>query len=85
MKVEMFTVYDSAAKRYLEPFNAVTIEFAIRQFRSSVETPDHLFAKYPEDYTLFHVGTFDMENGCIDALPTPHNLGVGQQFKNGGE
>ena len=85
MNVQMFTVFDAAAKRFLEPFNAPTVEFALRQFRSSVESPDHLFSKYPEDYTLFHIGEFDQESGVIHSFDTPHNLGVGVTFKAGAE
>jgi len=76
MKMEIFTVYDSAARRYLEPFTAATVEVAIRMFRQIVNTPDHQFNKFPEDYTLFHVGSFLQEDGTLVANDTPYSLGV---------
>jgi len=79
MRVEIFTVYDSAARRYLEPFFAETQEVAMRMFRQLVNKEGHQFAKFPEDYTLFHLGTFNQESGLIDS-GTPHSLGVAITF-----
>ena len=80
MTTELFSIWDSAAQRYLEPFFAPTIEYAIRQFRQAVNKPDHQFNLYPEDYTLFHVGSFDQEEGQLQPLATPHSLGVAISF-----
>ncbi len=80
MIAELFTVFDAAAQKYLEPYHAPTIEYALRQFRSTIENPDHMFARYPADYTLFHIGTFDLETGTINPLMTPHSLGVAINF-----
>jgi len=78
--VNVFTVYDAAARRYLEPFFAETIEVACRMFRTLVNKDGHLFARFPEDYTLFHLGEYDMETGYLHALETPHSLGVAITF-----
>lgn len=80
MTEELFTVYDTAAHRFLSPFAAPTLEVAIRQFRSVVNQPGHQFNTFPEDYTLFHVGSFDPENGLLDPLDTPHSLGIAVTF-----
>ncbi len=61
----LFTVYDSAAGGFLDPFVAPSIEFAIREFRTIVNKEGHQFNLYPSDYTLFHIGTFDPENGVL--------------------
>lgn len=81
MNEEMFTVYDSAAARFLPPFSAATIEVALRMFRAMVNREDHQFGKFPEDYTLFHIGTFYGESGEIQAVP-PRSLGVAVTFVN---
>lgn len=80
MNEELFTVFDSAAKRYLPPFTAQTVEVAIRRFRESLKDPQHVFARFPEDYTLFHIGSFDAEKGLLIPLVTPHSLGVALSF-----
>lgn len=77
---QCFSVYDSAAKLFLEPFQAPTVESAIRSFREAINKPGHQFAKFPEDYTLFHIGAFDAEKGVHVPLATPHSLGVAITF-----
>lgn len=66
MTIELFAVMDQAAARFLEIFCAPTVEFAIRGFREAVGKEGHQFQKFPEDYALYHVGTFDMELGAIE-------------------
>lgn len=74
-----FSVFDSAAKMFLEVFFAPSIEFAIRGFREAVNTPSHQFKKFPSDYTLFHVGSFDQETGKLIPIE-PMSLGVAITF-----
>lgn len=76
MERGIFTVFDSAAGGFLDPFTAPTIEVAIRGFRELVNTQDHQFNRFPEDYTLFQLGTFNVETGQVSPLDTPHPLGV---------
>lgn len=82
MNTLLFTVYDSAARRYLEPFYAETQEVAMRMFRQLVNRPDHQFGKFPEDYTLFVIGEFDAETGLVTSFVAPHSLGVAVTFVN---
>lgn len=79
MKTQLFSVYDSAAARYLDPFCAPTVEVAIREFRRVVNKQGHQFNSYPEDYTLFHVGEFDAELGTCSEVK-PRSLGVALSF-----
>lgn len=79
MRLQAFSVFDSAANLFLEPFWAPTIEVAIRGFREAVTREGHQFQKFPEDYTLFHLGEFDQERG--ELVPaTPRSLGVAITF-----
>lgn len=76
MKEELFSIWDGAARRFLSCWTAPTIEVALRRFRVAVNTHDSDFGRFPEDYTLFHVGTFDQEQGAIVPTAAPVNLGV---------
>lgn len=76
----MFSVFDSATNQYLEPFFAHTIEEAIRSFRVVLSKPDHPFARFPDDYTLFQLGSIDLSNGTMHPLKTPHSLGLALTF-----
>lgn len=80
MKVQMLSVYDSAAKAFLPPFHAPTLEAAIRQFRYTVQSGQSDLSKFPEDYVLMHIGEFDQETGEITGLTSPHNLGLALSF-----
>lgn len=74
MELMIFSIYDNAAKAFLQPFFAPTVEAAIRMARSVVSDPNHQFAKYPEDYTLFEIGLFDQGDGSITAAAAPHSV-----------
>lgn len=79
MTTEMFSVWDAAAMRYMDPFPAPTLEFALRGFREACTTPDHQFNKYPEDYVLYHVGTFFGETGHFEELE-PRKIAMANSF-----
>ena len=68
MIMEIFTVFDLAAARYLEPFFAPTVEVALRRFRQTVNQPrdDNPIALYPEDYTLYRIGAFNDTTGKME-------------------
>jgi len=77
----LFSVYDSAAKLFLDPFVASTHEVAIREFRRIVNQAGHQFNRFPEDYTLYHLGSFDAESGLLHGSD-PRSLGIAQSFMN---
>lgn len=83
MKIECFSVYDSAAGAFLEPFFSRTPETAIRAFRATVNSGQNDISSFPEDYTLFHIGTFDQETAEFSTF-TPHSLGVAIMFLDSG-
>lgn len=80
MTEEIFAIFDSAAGAFLTPWTAQTIEVALRRFRAALAQEESDFSRFPEDYTLFHVGTFDKESGLISAVAPPHSLGVAVTF-----
>lgn len=84
-KLKMFTVYDSKAETYLRPFSMLTTGEAVRGFITSLNMPDTDYCKYPADFTLFELGTFDQATSTIELLPTLTNLGNGLHLKSKGE
>lgn len=81
MKIEIFAVYDSILNHYHEPFNARTIERAKVIFTEVVNNPQTDMHKFSEEYTLFHLGSYDMDLGLMMPLPAPVPLGLATQFK----
>jgi len=78
--MEIFTVYDSKAEAYLQPFFLKTKAMAIREITDAANNPEHQFGKYPEDYVLFHIGSYNEDTGWItqDKITS---LGVVIEFK----
>ena len=65
MQQGIFTVFDMAAKMFLEPFFAPTVEVAIRGFSEACRNPDHNFNRHPEDFALYHIGEYDATSAVI--------------------
>jgi hypothetical protein len=80
MIVKIFTVYDSKIESYLQPFFMMSKGAAVRALTDSVSDATHQFAKYPEDFTLFELGSFDDADATFTMHPTPISLGVAVEF-----
>lgn len=59
MILQLFAIFDSKAECYLPPFLIKTKGEALRSLGELVADPQHNFSKYAEDFTLFHLGTWD--------------------------
>lgn len=77
---KLFSVWDSKAEAYLQPFFSRTTGLAIRSFETAICEDGHQFARHPGDYTLFELATFNAATGIFESLATPLNLGVAIQF-----
>lgn len=85
MNIELFAIFDSAAERYIEPFCGSTIGVALRGFQEACEKEGHQFNKFPEDYALYHVGSFDADLGVLTPIPA-HKIAQASSYINrGGE
>lgn len=80
MKHLVFTVYDSMAEAYLQPFYVTSVGLAIRSFSEAVNTDGHQFAKYPDDFTLWHLGEFDDGDAQFVSLDNFRKIGVAREF-----
>ena len=74
MRLSVFCVHDSAVGAYLQPFFMRSVNEALRSFRATVNSPGHAFSKNPEDYTLFHIGSYDEDTGVFENI-NHHSLG----------
>jgi len=81
MEHPIFAVYDSTAKAFLPPFTLPNVGMAKRIFTECANNPEHQWSKTPADYTLFVIGTIDIETGEIINNNENENLGVAASFK----
>lgn len=65
-----FSIFDSKAQAYLQPFFSINRETAVREFTKAVQS-DGNFSQFSEDYAMFELGTFDQNTGKSELHATP--------------
>lgn len=73
-RLTIFSVYDSKATAYLQPFFSVNVETALREFSTAVNGEGQ-FNQYAEDYSMFLLGTFDQDEGTFILESAPIHCG----------
>lgn len=74
MLQEIFTIRDSKAGSFGIPFYSPTPGTAERQVRELTNDPQSLVCKYPEDYDLYKIGTYNQLTGKIENLDSPQHI-----------
>lgn len=86
MKVKVYSLFDSAAKAYTQPFFMQNDGLAIRAFQDNVNAKEeNNVSKHPDQFTLFHIGDWDDTEGKIIQAEVVKSLGNGLEFKNNEE
>jgi len=75
----MFTIHDSKANAYLQPWFLTQAAMAQRAFMDCVNDKEHNFGRHPEDYTLFNIGEFDDQTAEV-TYQHPTSLGNGLEY-----
>lgn len=78
----IFSVHDSKAQAYLPPFYMRNKGEALRAFETTVKDTNTQFNKYPQDYTLVELGTFDENTATIETWEKPIILENASAFLN---
>lgn len=78
-KLDVFCVYDMAAEAYLQPFFLPTKGLALRAFEEAVKKPGTPLSRWPSQFALYRIATFDDLSASFEALP-PVQLALGSQF-----
>lgn len=81
MKLTVFSIYDSKAESFVQPFFSPTPGTAMRSFEEACNDSETNFSKHAGDYTLYQLGTFEHNTGKFELLETPINLGLAQTFQ----
>ena len=67
MIVNVFGVYDKKAEAFLSPFTFSVDGQAVRAFQDSVNDPETMFNRHPDDYDLYKLGYFDQGSGEFES------------------
>lgn len=71
MKLNLYSVLDTTSKLFLPPFAVRTEKEAIEAFSNAVNQSDSIWKKYPQDYALVRICSFDDESGLIEQPEIP--------------
>lgn len=66
--MKIFSIHDSKAEAYLSPFYCRTKGEAIRMFETTCKDESTQFNKYPSDFTLVEIGTYNELTSHIDSI-----------------
>ncbi len=80
MKQKIFSIFDSKAEVFNTPIFLNTEGQALRILDDMVNGGESEISKHPEDYTLFCLGTYDLDSGKVESLDTPKSLGLALEF-----
>lgn len=73
MRMNIYSIFDSATGAYMRPWFVQSDEAAIRAFGDIACDNDHEVGRHPKDYTLYRVGYWDDNKGKITG-ETPEPL-----------
>lgn len=77
---KLFSVYDSKSGVYSAPFMEHSNASGIRAFETGCKDKNTMMFSYPQDYTLFELGTFDDQTAKYELLATPKSLVMAQEL-----
>lgn len=81
MKQGIFAVRDAKLEAFNIPFFSPNRATALRSFAEAVNDPSTNLHKYPDDYSLHHIGHWDDVTSEIETQP-PTNLGLARDYKH---
>lgn len=77
MTYGVYSIFDSAAGVFTAPTIDISDSSAIRAFQHALANSGSVMNFKPEDFSLYQVGTFDVESGSLSPMVPPSRLFVG--------
>ena len=73
----ILSIYDNVAKIYEPPFTEKNTGTAIRRIQDLIQNnPNSPYAKFPDNFALYHIGYFDPEDGSILDIEPSHIINL---------
>lgn len=63
MEKNLYSIFDKKSGTYMQPFVELTDGTATRQCMDLLANPNTPFAKFPDDFTLMRIGSWDEIEG----------------------
>lgn len=80
MKYGIYSIRDAAAGVFTAPTIDLTDESAIRGFSQAVNNAGSMMNFLPSDFSLYRIGTYDIESGQINGINPPTMLVCGDRL-----
>ena len=64
-RLKVYSIHDVASKAYAQPFTQQADGEAARTFTDIAIDPQSKIGKFPKDYTLWRIGTFETNSGML--------------------
>lgn len=73
----VYAIYDSAAHVFTAPTIDISDSSAVRSFQQAIANSGSVMNFKPDDFSLYQVGTFDVETGKLEPFTPLSRLIVG--------
>ncbi len=80
MKYGIYSIRDASANVFTAPTIDLTDESAIRAFSQAVNNAGSMMNFLPSDFSLYRIGTLNIEAGSIDPITPPTKLVSGDHL-----
>lgn len=80
MRTQMYSVHDTIAGTFFNPFTMHNDQVAARWFRDELGEPTSNLSRHPADFDLVLLGDFDQETGQIRPESDPRIVMCGADF-----
>lgn len=77
---KIFVLKDAKSGSYGAPILSVSRGTIIRDLQDELKRGQAVFARHPQDFTLFEVGEYDVENGIITQYDAKECVGLMSDF-----
>lgn len=86
MNLEIFAIRDRASDSFGNPMFLLALGQAIRSFSDEINrsAADNNLYLHPDDFDLFHLGSFDTSSAQFSLLPSPSQIAIGKNLKLNG-
>lgn len=81
-KLIVYAVFDSKISTYAQPFFMRTKGEALRGWQEVANDPKTQISKYPGDFALMELGTYDESTGQFENHRAPVNCGLAIEYKS---
>lgn len=80
-KQKVFSIFDSKTESWAPPFFAEHVGVALRSWSELVNDGRSTVSKFPSDFNLYEIGSFDSANGRIEPIVPVHMVQTALEAK----